>query len=141
MGVTQPTDSKLTISDVSGPFREPREPVFSYDYSIQRPTWATPHGLRVKVSISDELDVLKAQLLGAVTGTPGQQLMISKYLSRTIADWKLRIADAEGMLSERRDVMLGPFTGPLAHLYPKLQAMFEQERSAVREEIRRRVGI
>lgn len=141
MGATQPTDSKLTISDVSGPFREPREPVFSYDYSIQRPTWATPHGLRVKVSIPDELDVLKAQLLGAVTGTPGQQLMISKILSRRIADWKLRIADAEGMLSERRDVMVGPFTGPLAHLYQKLQTMFEQDQSTVREEIRQRVGI
>jgi hypothetical protein len=141
MGTAQPTDSKLTISDVSGPFREPREPVFSYDYSIQRPTWATPHGLRIKVSIPDELDLLKGRLLGAVTGTPGQQLIISRILSRRIADWKLRIADAEGMLSERRDVMVGPFTGPLAHLYPKLQTLFEQEQSRVREEIRQRVGI
>jgi hypothetical protein len=141
MGTAQPTDSKLTISDVSGPFREPREPVFSYDYSIQRPTWATPHGLRIKVSIPDELDLLKGRLLGAVTGTPGQQLIISRILSRRIADWKLRIADAEGMLSERRDVMVGPFTGPLAHLYPKLQTLFEQEQSTVREEIRQRVGI
>jgi hypothetical protein len=137
----QTTESKLTISDVSGPFREPREPVFSYDYSIQRPTWATPHGLRVKVSIPDELDVLKSRLLGAVAGTPGQQLIISKILSRTIADWKLRIADAEGMLTERRDVMVGPFTGPLAHLFPKLEALFEQEQSVVREEIRKRAGI
>jgi hypothetical protein len=135
------TDSKLSISDVSGPFREPREPVFSYDYSIQRPTWATPHGLRVKVSIADELDVLKARLLGSVTGTPGQQLIISRILTRTIADWKLRIADHEGMLTERRDVMVGPFTGPLAHLFPKLEALFEQEQGAVREEIRQRTGV
>jgi hypothetical protein len=137
----QSTDSKLTISDVSGPFREPREPVFSYDYSIQRPTWATPHGLRVKVSIADELDVLKSKLLGSAGGTPGQQLMIAKILSRAIADWKLRIADAEGMLSERRDVMVGPFNGPLAHLYPKLEALFEQEQASVRDEIKKRVGI
>lgn len=133
--------SNLTISDVSGPFREPREPVFSYDYSIQRQTWATPHGLRVKISIPEELDVLKAQLLGSVTGSAGQQLVISKILSRTIADWKVQIAEAEGMLAERRDVMVGPFTGPLAHLFPKLQAMFERDQAAVREEIKKRVGI
>lgn len=137
----QSTDSKLSISDVSGPFREPREPVFSYDYSIQRPTWATPHGLRVKVSIADELDVLKSRLLGSVTGTPGQQLIISRILTRSIADCKVRIADQEGLLAERRDVMLGPFTGPMAHLFPKLQALFDQEQAAVRQEITQRVGI
>jgi hypothetical protein len=137
----QSMDSKLTISDVSGPFREPREPVFSYDYSIQRATWATPHGVRVKVSIPDELDVLRERLLGPVAGSPGQQLMIGKVLSRTIADWKVRIAEAEGMLAERRDVMLAPFVGPLAHLFPKLQTLFEQEQPAVREEIKKRVGI
>lgn len=137
----QTTDSKLSISDVSGPFREPREPIFSYDYSIQRPTWATPHGLRVKISIADELDVLKGRLLGSVTGTPGQQLIISRILTRAIADWKLRIADQEGMLTERRDVMVGPFTGPLAHLFPKLEALFAQEQGAVREEIRQRTGV
>lgn len=137
----QSTQSNLTISDVSGPFREPREPVFSYDYSIQRPTWATPHGLRVKISIPDELDVLKGRLLGSVTGSPGQQLMIGRTLSRTIADWKVRIAEAEGMLTERRDVMLAPFVGPLAHLFPKLEALFEQDKASVREEIRKRVGI
>lgn len=137
----QSMDSTLSISDVSGPFREPREPVFSYDYSIQRATWATPHGVRVKVSIPDELDVLRERLLGPVTGSPGQQLVIGKILSRTIADWKIRIADAEGMLTERRDVMLAPFVGPLAHLLPKLQELFEQDQAAVREEIKKRVGI
>ena len=137
----QSMDSKLTISDVSGPFREPREPVFSYDYSIQRSTWATPHGIRVKVSIPDELDVLRERLLGPVAGSPGQQLVIGKILSRTIADWKVRIAEAEGMLAERRDVMLAPFVGPLAYLFPKLDALFEQDKSTVREEIRKRVGL
>lgn len=137
----QSMDSKLTISDVSGPFREPREPIFSYDYSIQRATWATPHGVRVKVSIPDELDVLRERLLGPVSGSPGQQLVIGKVLSRTIADWKIRIAEAEGMLAERRDVMLAPFVGPLAHLFPKIEALFEQDQAAVRAEIKKRVGI
>ena len=134
-------DSKLTISDVSGPFREPREPIFSYDYSIHRSTWATPHGVRVKVSIPDELDVLRERLLGSVAGSPGRQLVIGTVLSRTIADWKVRIAESEGMLAERRDVMLAPFVGPLAYLFPKLEALFEQDKIAVREEIRKRVGL
>lgn len=136
----QSTDSSLTILDVSGPFREPREPVFSYDYSIQRSTWVTSHGVRVKVSIPDELDVLKERLLGPVTGSPGQQLMIGRILSQTIADWKVRIAEAEGMLAERRDVMLAPFVGPLSHLFPKLETLFERDREALREEITKRVG-
>jgi hypothetical protein len=137
----QSMDGKLVISDVSGPFREPREPVFSYDYSIQRSTWSTPHGVRVKVSIPDELDVLKARLLGPAMGSPGQQLMTSKILSRTIADWKVHIAEAEGMLAARRDVMLAPFVGPLANLFLKLEGLFATEQAAIREDIRKRVGI
>ena len=134
-------NNKLTISDVSGPFREPREPIFSYDYSVQRATWATPHGVRVKVSIPDELEVLRERLLGPVAGSAGQQLVIGKVLSRTIADWKVQIAEGEGMLAERRDVMLAPFVGPLAHLFQKLEVLFEQEQATLREEIRKRVGL
>lgn len=134
-------NNKLTISDVSGPFREPREPIFSYDYSVQRATWATPHGIRVKVSIPDELEVLRERLLGPVAGSAGQQLVIGKVLSRTIADWKVQIAEGEGMLVERRDVMLAPFVGPLAHLFQKLEVLFEQQQAALREEIRKRVGL
>jgi hypothetical protein len=134
-------EGRLTIAEVSGPFREPREPVLSYDYSIQRATWATPHGVRVKVSIPDELELLRERLLRAMTGSPGRQLTIRQILSRTIADWKIWIADAEGMLDERRDVMIEPFVGPLSYLFPKLEALFEQNRQTVREEIRKRVGI
>lgn len=134
-------DSKLIVSEASGPFREPREPVFSFDYSIQRSTWATPHGVRAKVSIPDELDVLRLRLMGEASGSPGQQLVISKMLSRKIADWKMHVADKEGMLADRRDTMLAPFVGPLAYLFPKLEALFEQERDVVREDIRKRVGI
>lgn len=121
-------ENKLTIFDVSGPFREPREPVFSYDYSVQRANWATPHGIRVKVSIPDELDVLRERLLGPVAGSPGQQLVIGKVLSRTIADWKVKVADAEGMMVERRDVMLAPFVGPLSHLFQKLKGCLSRRR-------------
>lgn len=127
--------------EVNGPFREPREQVFSYDYSIQRSTWATPHGVRVKVSIPDELEVFKRRLVGMVVGSPGQQLMMSNIVSRMIADRKMRVAEEEGMLTERRDTMLAPFIGPLAHLFPKLEALFEADQSAIREDVRRRAGI
>lgn len=137
----QSIESKLTIADVSGPFREPREPVLSYDYSVQRATWATPHGVRVKVSIPDELEVLRERLLGAAAGSPGRQLMVQQILSRTIADWKVQIADAEGMFLERRDVMLPPYVGPMAHLFPKLETLFERDKQTVREEIRKRAGL
>ena len=134
-------EKTFAIVDINGPFREPREQVFSFDYSIQRSTWATPHGVRVKVSIPDELEVLKRRLFGMVIGSPGQQLMMSNMLSRAIAAWKMRVADGEGMLSERRDMMLEPFIGPLAHLFPKLEAFFEADQTATREEVRRRIGI
>jgi hypothetical protein len=134
-------DNSLTILDVSGPFREPREPVFSYDYAIQRSTWATPHGVRVKISVPDEMEVFRKRLLGDVAGSPGQQLMISKLLSRKIAGWKMQVAEREGMFGERRDVLLAPFAGPLAHLFPKLEALFEQGQVGIREEVRQRAGI
>jgi hypothetical protein len=137
----QSIENSLTILNASGPFREPREQVFSYDYSIQRSTWATPHAVRVKVSIPDELEPFKRRLLGVVAGSPGQQLLISNILSKTIADSKMRVADKEGLLEERRDVMLAPFIGPLGHLFPKLETLFEADQTSVRELVKRRVGI
>ncbi|MBH0201111.1 MAG: hypothetical protein HP496_02120 [Nitrospira sp.] len=134
-------DNAFAIVEINGPFREPREQVFSYDYSIQRSTWATPHGVRVKVSIPDELEVLKRRLVGMGVGSPGQQLMMSNILSKTIASWKMQVAEGEGMLMERRDMLLAPFIGPLAHLFPKVEALFEADQSAIREEVRRRIGI
>jgi hypothetical protein len=134
-------DNTLTILNVSGPYREPREPAFSYDYTIQRPTWPTPFGVRVKISIAEELDYVKGKLLGQVTGSPGQQLLLNQVLTRRIADQKLRIADQEGMLSERQDVLIGPFTGPLNHLFPQLAAWLNDEQAALRAEIRQRVRL
>jgi hypothetical protein len=134
-------DTRIQIIDVAGPFREPREPVFSYDYSIQRASWATAQAVRVKVSIPDELDVLRGKIFGAVAGTPGQQLMISKCLSRHIADEKIRIAETDGMLSERRDTVVAPYTGPLVHLFPRLDTWAAEQREALRAEIKTLVGL
>lgn len=135
------TESKMTIIDVSGPFREPREQAFSYDYSIQRTNWPMPHAVRVKVGIAEELDVVRGKLLGAVSGTPGQQLLTSQLLTRRIADEKLRIAEAEGQLMERREVIIPPFAGSVAHLFARLEAWLEREREALRAEIKKRVNL
>ena len=134
-------DTRIKIIDVAGPFREPREQVFSYDYSIQRASWATAQAVRVKVSIPDELDVLRGKIFGAVAGTPGQQLMISKFLSRHIADEKIRIAEADSMLSERRDTVVAPYTGPFVHLFPRLDTWATEQRETLRAEIKTLVGL
>lgn len=135
------TDNKMTILDVSGPFREPREPVFSYDYAIQRATWSTAHAVRVKVGVAEELDVVRAKILGAVTGSPGQQLLISQLLSRRIADEKIRLWDADGQLMERREVIVDVFTGPFSHFFPRLEEWVEREKESLRAEIKKRVNL
>jgi hypothetical protein len=135
------TTNALKILGVAGPFREPREPAFSYDYSIQRPQWPMPHAVRVKVAIAEELDVLRGKILGPVTGSPGQQLLVSQLLTRKIADEKLRIADQDGLLSGRADVVVSPFAGPLAHLFARLESWINEHGEAVRIEIKERVKI
>jgi len=134
-------ETPVTILNVSGPYREPHEPAFSYDYSIQRPNWPTPQGVRVKVSIADELEYLKSKVLGVSGGSPGQQLLVTQMLSRRIADRKFQIASDEGMFSERRDVMIGPFTSDLGHLFARLEIWMNEARSVLREEIREKVGL
>ncbi len=135
------TESKMTIIDVSGPFREPREMTFSYDYSIQRTNWPTPHAVRVKVGIPEELDVFKEKILGSAKGSPGQQIVISQLLSRRIADEKLRIAEEEGQLLERREVIVPPYSGPLAHWFARLESWLERERDSLRAEIKKRANL
>ncbi|MGQ0810880.1 MAG: hypothetical protein ACT4OO_06615 [Nitrospiraceae bacterium] len=134
-------DKKLTILHVAGPFREPRDQVFSYDYSIQRVSWSMPHTARVKVAIAEELEYVKGKVLGVTTGSPGQQLVLNQILSRRIADQKLRIADGEGMLSERRDVMIETFIGPWSHLLLKLEAWVKDEEASLRTEIQKRIRL
>lgn len=134
-------DARMQITNVIGPYREPREQVFSYDYSIQRASWPTAQSIRVKVAIPEELDVVRGKILGDVVGTPGQQLMISKCLSRRIADEKIRIAEADGMLSERRDTVVPPFTGPLAQMFVRLDAWAVEQQEALRAEIKTLVGL
>lgn len=135
------TDNNMTILDVSGPFREPREPVFSYDYAIQRPAWATAQPVRVKVGVGEELDVVRTKILGPVTGSPGQQLLIAQLLSRRIADEKIRLWDEDGQLNERREVVVDVFKGPFAHFFSRLEEWVEREKESLRAEIKKRVNL
>ncbi|MDD9820551.1 MAG: hypothetical protein OXR07_06700 [Nitrospira sp.] len=130
-----------TILKVMGPYREPREPALSFDYSVQRATWATPQGVRVKIGLQGELDMLKAKMQLESEGTPGQQLRINQILGRAIADCKLDIANAEHLFDERRDVMIMPFTESLSHLFPRLESWMNQERNKLRQDIAEKVGL
>ena len=134
-------DNRLKISEVSGPFREPKEAVFSYDYAVLRASWPMPHAVRVKVAITDELEVIKNKIIGTFSGATGQQLLIAQVLSRKIADEKLRIADEAGMLAERRDVMIPPFVATFGHFFPRLEAWATEQQSVLREEIAKRVKL
>ena len=67
--------------------------------------------------------------------------MISKCLFRHIADEKVRIAEADGMLSERRDTIVAPFTAPLAHLFARLDTWADEQRDTLRAEIKTLVGL
>ena len=131
----------FTILNSSGPFREPREQVFSWDFAIQRSTWSLPHAVRVKVAVADELDHLKANILELQGGSPGQQLLISQLLTKHIATHKLQIANEENMLNERMDVLIEPFTGPLSHLFARLETWMHDSKAALRQEIREKVRL
>ncbi len=131
----------FSILSVSGPYREPKEPAFSYDYIVQRPSWPTPNAVRVKVSIQDELDYLRSKILSVSGGSPGQQLRVTQILVKRIADRKLDIANEAGMFDERNDVIIKPFTGPLGHHFKPLEAWMQESKDALREEIRQTVGL
>ncbi len=130
-----------TILNVMGPYREPQEPAMSYDYSVQRPNWGTPQGIRVKISLEEELNVFKSKILEISGGSAGQQLRVNQILTRAIGDRKLELANEANMFVDRRDVMIEPFTGSLAYLFPKLESWMKEERDRLRQEIQKIVGL
>jgi len=134
--------SDLIVLNVMGPYREPQEPAFSYDYSVQRPDWATPQGVRIKVSIEHELDYFKNTILGFSGGSVGQQIRCNQLLVRAIADQKLKIVDADGQLAERLDIMIGPFTGDtFGHLFGLLDQWMQAEKDTQRQLLKDQIGI
>ncbi len=134
--------SDLTILNVMGPYREPQEPAFSYDYSVERPDWATPQGVRIKVSIEHELDYLKNTILEFSGGSVGQQMRCNQLLVRAIADQKLEIVDADGQLAERLDIMVGPFEGDdVSNLFGILDQWMKAEKVNLRQMLKDQIGI
>ncbi len=135
--------SDLTILNVMGPYREPKEPAFSYDYSVERLNWATPQGVRIKVSIEHELDYLKNTILEFPGGSVGQQMKCNQLLVRAIADQKLAIVDADGQLDQRLDIMVGPFSGDerVGHLFGLLDQWMQSEKTTLRQMLKDQLGI
>ena len=134
--------SDLTVLNVMGPYREPQEPAFSYDYSVERPDWATPQGVRIKVSIEHELDYLKNTILEFSGGSVGQQMRCNQLLVRAIADQKLEIVDADGQLAERLDIMVGPFEGDdVSNLFGILDQWMKTEKDNLRQMLKDQIGI
>ncbi|GJL65931.1 MAG: hypothetical protein NPIRA05_09020 [Nitrospirales bacterium] len=132
---------EYTVLNVMGPYREPREPAFSYDYSVQRPHWGTPQGVRVKVFIKQELEYFKEKVLGVTGGTSGQQLRANQMLCRHIADQKLELGNQDGLFADRRDAMIGLFNDEHQHLAPLLEHWMQKEKDGIRKEIQEKVGI
>jgi hypothetical protein len=58
-----------------------------------------------------------------------------------ISNEKLCIAETDGVLTERRDIVVAPFTGPLAHLFARLDAWAVEQRESLRAEIKTLVGL
>lgn len=133
--------NEFSVLNVLGPYREPREAAFSFDYSVQRPAWPTPQGVRVMVAIDEELEYFKTKVLQLSGGTPGQQLRINQILCRAIADQKLLIGNEEGLFQERRDVMIEPFMGTLKYLFGRLDNWMQETRGHFRQEIKEKVGV
>jgi len=67
--------------------------------------------------------------------------MAGKILTKWISETKLAIADVEGMFSQRLDIVLEPFTGPIAHLFPSLTAKMEESKDSLRKEIREKAKL
>ena len=132
----------LTIHHVLGPFREPLEQAFSYDYTVQRSTWPTPHMIRIKISIDQELEYLKTTILTLpATGTSGQQLLTTQLLCRALADQKLALCNQEGLFATRGDVLIGPFSDDLGYLHDRLIVWMNEAKDQLREKIKERAGI
>ena len=132
---------EYTVLNVMGPYREPHEQAFSFDYSVQRPEWATPQGVRVKVSIEDELEHFKVNILGVSGGSVGQQLRVNQMICREIAEQKLELGNQDGLFLDRRDVMIGFLVDELKHLAPLLEVWMNEQKDRVREDIKAKVGI
>jgi len=138
---TEPQTYKYDVTLANGPFREPDAPALSYDYFVNRKGWLIPRVMRVWVDIKGELDLFQHQILGVSGGSPGQQLKLTQFLTRKIADQKAQLVLEEGRIEKSSEVLVKGFTETDVHLFPKLEAWMREAKDRVREEIRTQIGL
>lgn len=138
---TDPAVYKYDVTLRNGPFREPDAPALSYDYFVSRKGWLTPRALRVWVDIKGELELFQHQILGVSGGSPGQQLKLTQFLTRKIADQKAQLILEEGRMEKSSEVLVKGFTETDVHLFHRLEAWMREAKDQVREEIRTQIGL
>ena len=138
---TEPQTYKYDVTLANGPFREPDAPALSYDYFVNRKGWLIPRVMRVWVDIKGELDLFQHQILGVSGGSPGQQLKLTHFLTRKIADQKAQLVLEEGRMEKSSEVLVKGFTETDVHLFPRLEAWMREVKDRVREEIRTQIGL
>ena len=97
--------------------------------------------MRVWVDIKGELDLFQHQILGVSGGSPGQQLKLTQFLTRKIADQKAQLVLEEGRMEKSSEVLVKGFTETDVHLFPRLEAWMRAVKDRVREEIRTQIGL
>ena len=138
---TGPTAYTYDVTLRNGPFREPDAPALSYDYYINRKGWLIPRVMRVWVDIKSELELFQHQILGVSGGSPGQQLKLTQFLTRKIAEQKAQLVLEEGRIEKSSEVLVKGFAETDLHLIPRLEAWMREVKDQVREEIRTQIGL
>jgi hypothetical protein len=138
---TGPTAYTYDVTLRNGPFREPDAPALSYDFFVNRKGWLIPRAMRVWVDIKSELELFQHQILGVSGGSPGQQLKLTQFLTRKIADQKAQLVLEEGRIEKSSEVLVKGFVDTDAHLVPRLEAWMREVKDQVRQEIRTQIGL
>jgi hypothetical protein len=138
---TGPTAYTYDVTLRNGPFREPEAPALSYDFFVNRKGWLIPRAMRVWVDIKSELELFQHQILGVSGGSPGQQLKLTQFLTRKIADQKAQLVLEEGRIEKSSEVLVKGFAESDVHLVSRLEAWMREVKDQVRQEIRTQIGL
>jgi len=138
---TGPTAYTYDVTLRNGPFREPDAPALSYDFFVNRKGWLIPRAMRVWVDIKSELELFQHQILGVSGGSPGQQLKLTQFLTRKIAEQKAQLVLEEGRMEKSSEVLVKGFAETDVHLVPRLEAWMREVKDQVMEEIGTLIGL
>ena len=138
---TGPTAYTYDVTLRNGPFREPDAPALSYDFFVNRKGWLIPRAMRVWVDIKSELELFQHQILGVSGGSPGQQLKLTQFLTRKIAEQKAQLVLEEGRMEKSSEALVKGFAETDVHLIPRLEAWMREVKDQVMEEIGTLIGL